>query len=265
MPKMRVNDIELYYEVAGEGEPVLFLHGLGSSSTAWQLQREAFAADYQMIMPDIRGHGRSDKPPGSYSVALFAADIAALLDGLDIPAFHVVGLSLGGMIGFQLAVDYSDRVRSLAAVNTGPELVPRTFKERRTIWARQLMVNLFSMERIAETLGGRLFPEPEQAHLRRMAVEAFAANDKAAYKAATRAILGWSVRARLGEIRCPVLLISSDMDYTPVSTKEMYLAEIPGAELVVIENSRHAVALDQPAAFNAAVLAFLASIRASHT
>ena len=264
MPKMRVNGIELYCEVAGEGEPVLFLHGLGSSSAGWQLQREAFTRDYQMIMPDIRGHGRSDKPPGPYTMALLAADIAALLDGLDIPAVHVVGLSLGGMIGFQMVVDCVERVRSLTAVNTGPEVVPRTFKERRTIWARQLMVNLFSMERIAETLGGRLFPEPEQAQLRQMAVEAFAANDKAAYKAATGAILGWSVRDRLREIRCPVLLISSDMDYTPVSTKEMYLAELPGARLVVIENSRHAVALDQPAAFNAAVLEFLASVRASH-
>ena len=123
------------------------------------------------------------------------------------------------------------------------------------------MVNLFSMERIAETIGGRLFPEPEQADLRQMAIEGFAANDKAAYKAATGAILGWSVRDRLGEIRCPVLLIASDMDYTPVSAKEAYLAEIPGARLMVIENSRHAVAIDQPEAFNAAVGEFLAAVR----
>ena len=116
------------------------------------------------------------------------------------------------------------------------------------------------MERIAESIGGRLFPEPEQAELRQMAVEGFVANDKAAYKAATGAILGWSVRDRLGEIRCPVLLIASDMDYTPVAAKEVYLAEIAGARLVVIENSRHAVALDQPGAFNAAVGEFLVSV-----
>jgi pimeloyl-ACP methyl ester carboxylesterase len=258
---MQVNDIEIYYEIAGQGEPVLFLHGLGSSSAGWGFQREVFASDYLMITPDIRGHGRSDKPPGPYGMALLAADIAALLDALDIKAVHVVGLSLGGMIGFQMAVDQPERVRSLTVVNAGPEVVPRTFKERRAIWQRQLLVNLFSMERIAETIGGRLFPEPEQAELRQMAIEGFAANDKAAYKAATGAILGWSVRDRLGEIRCPVLLIASDMDYTPVSAKEAYLAEIPGSRLVVIENSRHAAPIDQYEAFNAAVGEFLAAVR----
>jgi 3-oxoadipate enol-lactonase len=260
MPRIQVDDIGLYCEVAGQGEPVLFLHGLGSSSAAWEFQRQAFASEYQLIMPDIRGHGRSDKPPGPYSMILLAADIVSLLDTLDIPAVHVVGLSLGGMIGFQLAVDRPERVRSLVAVNCGPEVVPSTFRERWAIWQRRVLVNLFSMERIAQTIGARLFPEPDQTELRQMAIEGFAANDKPAYKAATGAILGWSVRQRLGEIRCPVLLMASDMDYTPVATKERYLAEIPGAKLVVIENSRHAAPLDQPAAFNAAVGQFLASV-----
>ncbi len=259
MPKLQLGDIKFHYEIEGEGEPILFLHGLGSSGTAWEFQRQAFAPRYRLVMPDIRGHGRSGKPPGPYSMTLLAADIIGLLDALAIPAAHVVGLSLGGMIGFQLAVGHPQRVRSLVAINSGPEVVPRTFKERWAIWQRRLLVNLFSMERIAETIGTRLFPEPHQDDLRQMAIEGFAANDKAAYKAATGAILGWSVRQRLGEIRCPVLLIASDMDYTPVAAKERYLAEIPGARLVIIENSRHAVPLDQPGALNAAVGDFLAS------
>lgn len=259
MPKIHTSDIDLYYEIEGEGEPLLLLHGLGSSGAAWGFQRQAFAQEYQVIMPDIRGHGRSDKPPGPYSMSLFAADIIGLLDALQIAAVHVVGLSLGGMIGFQMAVDHPGRLRCLTAVNSGPEVVPRTFRERWAIWQRQLLVNLFSMERIAETIGSRLFPEPDQVELRQMAVQGFAANDKAAYKAATGAFLGWSVRDRLEQIRCPVLLIASDQDYTPVSTKEAFLAEIPGSRLVVIENSRHATPIDQPAAFNAAVSEFLAS------
>ncbi len=260
MLKSPLDDITLYYKIEGQGEPILFLHGLGSSSAAWEFQRQAFASEYQLIMPDIRGHGRSDKPPGPYSMTLLAADIISLLDTLGIPAVHVVGLSLGGMIGFQLAVDRPERVRSLIAVNCGPEVVPRSFKEREAIWQRRVLVNLFSMERIAKTIGTRLFPEPHQLELHQMAIEGFAANDKPAYKAATGAILGWSVRQRLGEIRCPVLLIASDMDYTPVAAKERYLAEIPGAKLVVIENSRHAAPLDQPAAFNTAVGQFLAAV-----
>jgi len=260
MPESQLDDIKLYYEIEGTGEPVLFLHGLGSSSAAWEFQKEAFAPQYRLIMPDIRGHGRSDKPPGPYSMALFAADVVDLMDALEAPAAHIVGLSLGGMIGFQMAVDYQERLLSLTAVNSGPEVVPRTLKEKWAIWQRRLLVNLFSMERIAETIGTRLFPEPEQAELRRMAIEGFAANDKAAYKATTGAILGWSVRQRLGEIRCPVLLIASDMDYTPVAAKEVYLTEIPDARLVVIENCRHAAPLDQPEAFNAAVGDFLSSV-----
>jgi len=260
MPDLRLRDIVIYYETDGTGEPVLFLHGLGSSSVAWEFQRQAFASRYRLIMPDIRGHGRSGKPPGPYTMALFAADIVGLLDALELPAAHVVGLSLGGMIGFQMAVDYPERVRSLVVVNAGPEVVPRTFKERWSVWQRQLLVNLFSMERIAENIGSRLFPEPQQAELRQMAIDGFAANDKAAYKAATRAILGWSVRDRLGQIRCPVLFVASDQDYTPVSAKELYLPEIPGARLVVIEHARHAVPLDQPQAFNEAVSDFLAQV-----
>jgi pimeloyl-ACP methyl ester carboxylesterase len=260
MPELATGGSKLYYEVEGAGDPLLFLHGLGSSSAAWAFQRPVFAADYELILPDIRGHGRSGKPSGPYSMTLFASDIIALLDALQIPAAHVVGLSLGGMIGFQMAVDYPERVRSLVAVNAGPEVVPRTFKERWAIWQRQLLVNLFSMDRIAETIGTRLFPEPGQADLRQMAIEGFAANDKAAYKASTGAILGWSVRHQLSDIRCPVLLVAADQDYTPVSTKEAFLAEIPDARLVVIENCRHATPLDQPQAFNAAVGEFLTSI-----
>ena len=109
MTKMQLDDIEIYYQVEGQGAPLLFLHGLGSSSAGWQYQRESFSKDYQVILVDVRGHGRSDKPPGPYSIAMFAADTTQLLDRLDIPAVHIVGLSLGAMIGFQMAVDQPER------------------------------------------------------------------------------------------------------------------------------------------------------------
>ena len=257
---MMINDVDIYYQVAGSGDPLLLLHGLGSSSAAWQLQRESFSPDYKLILVDCRGHGRSGKPPGPYTMSLLADDTIKLLDALDVPAVHVVGLSLGGMIGFQMAVNHPQRLLSLTAVNTGPEVVPRTIKERLAIWQRKLLVNIFSMEQIAQSIGNGLFPEPEQAELRQMFIDGFAANDKAAYKATTGAILGWSVCHRLGEIQCPVLMISSDQDYTPVSAKERYLAEMPDARLVVINNSRHAVPIDQPEAFNATVREFLTSV-----
>ncbi|NJN45685.1 MAG: alpha/beta fold hydrolase, partial [Candidatus Competibacteraceae bacterium] len=120
MPKQRSGDIELYYEITGQGHPLLFIHGLGSCTEDWEQQVAFFAQRFLVITFDVRGHGRSDKPPDPYSIPLFARDTVGLLDVLGIASAHVVGLSLGGMIAFQLAVDVPRRVDSLVIVNSGP-------------------------------------------------------------------------------------------------------------------------------------------------
>jgi pimeloyl-ACP methyl ester carboxylesterase len=257
MSIVTVGDVDLYYEVHGTGEPVLFLHGLGSSSGGWVFQQEPFAQHVRVILVDLRGHGRSSAPPGPYSIPLFAADVVGLLDALDVSSTHVVGLSLGAMVGFQLAVDHPDRIASLTAVNAGPDMVPHTFAERWNIWKRLLLVRLFSLDKMAEVVGGRLFPDPDQAEHLELFRKGLVANDRAAYQAATKALVGWSVADRLDRIRCPVLVVAAEHDYTPVSAKEAYVAKIPDARLVVVENSRHATPIDQAERFNAAVLAFL--------
>ena len=260
MSKQQVGDISMYYELSGEGDPVLFLHGLGSSSMGWQLQKEPFAQNYQVILADMRGHGRSDHPSGPYSVAQFAVDVAGLLDGLEITKpVHLVGLSMGGMIGFQMGLDYPDKIKTLTIVNSGPELISKTFRDKMMIWQRKIMVNLFSLEKIGNAIAGRLFPEPEQAEFRELFVKDLLQNDKASYKAAVNALFGWSVRKRIGQIECPVLVVTADQDYTPVAAKEAYVAEMPQAQLLVIENSHHATPIDQADVFNTAVLDFLAA------
>ena len=100
MPLKPVNNINMYYEVLGHGEPLLFIHGLGSSTRDWENQIDFFSKNYQVILVDVRGHGQTDKPPGSYSISMFANDIAGLLDQLELPSVHVVGISMGGMIAF---------------------------------------------------------------------------------------------------------------------------------------------------------------------
>ncbi len=262
MAVMQIDDIELYYELLGAGEPVLFLHGLGSSSMGWQLQRDPFAAQYQVILVDVRGHGRSTHPPGPYSIALFAKDVVGLLDGLGITAVHLVGLSMGGMIGFQMAVDYPERIKSLTVVNSGPEVIAHTFKDRMMIWQRKLLINLFSLEKIGQNIAARLFPHPDQEEYRQFFLQDLAQNDKPSYKAATNAILGWSVRDQIGKIQCPVLVVAADQDYTPVTAKEAYVAEMPNAALVVIKDSRHATPIDQAAIFNQTVFTFLEKFEA---
>ncbi len=257
MPLANVNAISLYYEETGQGELLLFLHGLGTDGRSWEYQRAYFAREFRVIVMDVRGHGRSARPRGPYSVAQFAGDVFALLDQLHIDRFHLVGLSMGGMIGFQMAVDQPERLRSLTVVNSGPELIAQNWKERWQIVQRRLVLNFMSMEKIGQFIGGRLFPEPEQAEYLAMFVQQMRENDPKAYRAATNALIGWSVRHKLARIQCPVLVISGDMDYTPVANKEAYVRQMPTARLLVIENSRHGTPIDQPEAFNTAVRQFL--------
>ena len=258
MPRLHVHDIDLYYEVTGKGASLVFIHGLGSSTRDWEQQVPIFSEHYQVITFDVRGHGQSAKPPGPYSIALFASDTAELMKALDIGPAHVVGISMGGMIAFQLAVDAPQRVKSLVIVNSGPELISRTFQEKLAFWQRIAIVQLVGMRKMGEVLGERLFPKPEQAALRQEFIKRWAENDKRAYLDALRALNGWSVADRLSTIDCPTLVMSADQDYTPVSLKEAYAAKMRHAELVVISDSRHATPVEQPDKFNAALLEFLA-------
>jgi len=258
---LRARHIELYYEIAGRGQPLLLIHGLGSSARDWELQVAFFSPEYRVVTYDVRGHGRSDKPPGPYSIPLFADDTAELIRLLGIAPAHVVGISMGGMIAFQLAVDAPELVKSLVIVNSAPELSLHTFKDRAQFFQRLLVIRLLGMRKMGEVLSARLLPKPEHLDLRREFVERWAQNDKRAYLDSTRALVGWSVSEHLSEINIPALAVAADEDYSPVSVKEAYVARMPCAELVVIPDSRHATPVEQPEAFNEAVGAFLARER----
>ena len=257
MPLIRLGDIDTAYELTGTGAPVVPVHGLGSSARDWERQVPALASGYRVLTYDVRGHGRTSKPPGPYSVKGFADDLAGLLEHLDHRPAHVVGISMGGMIAFQLAVDHPELVRSLTIINSGPALVPRRFAEHIAVWTRRAIAKVRGPAAMGSVLAPRLFPYPDQEPLRQQFISRWAENDKAAYYAALNAIIGWSVADRLGSLRMPVLVIASDHDYTPVSAKEAFLPLIPGATLTVIQDARHAVPVERPDAFNAALREFL--------
>ncbi len=257
MPHITINGIQLYYEAHGEGAPVLLIHGLGSSSRDWEWQIPEFSKKYQVIAFDVRGHGRSGKPAGPYHMRQFADDAAYLLRVLGAVPAHIVGISMGGMIAYQLAVSHPEVVCSLVPVNCAPELPIRTLKDRFTMWQRMMIVRLLGMRKMGEVLSKRLFIKPEQEELRRIFVERWAENDPRAYLAALRALIGWSVVEQLGAIRAPTLVLSSDEDYTFIGDKERYAAQMPQAEMVVIADARHALPVEKPEEFNRAVLAFL--------
>lgn len=257
MPRQHSNNIELHYEVSGAGQPILFIHGLGSSARDWELQIPFFSKKFQAISFDLRGHGQSERPPGPYSMSLFAEDAAELIRSLGAAPVHVVGISLGGMIAFQLAVDHPGLIRRLVIVNAGPEVVVRTMQDRWNVFLRFAIVRLLGMRKMGEVLSKRLFPKEEQDSLRKVFVERWAENDTRAYLDTMRAIVGWSVTDQIHKINLPALILAADGDYTPVSAKEAFVTRMPHAELMVIKDSRHALPVERPEEFNEAVRAFL--------
>lgn len=258
MPFARVNDINLYYDETGHGGPVILLHGLGSCADDWQLQVQPFAERFRVITLDLRGHGRSDKPNQLYSIALFASDVAALMDALHIEAAHVVGLSLGGCVAQQLTLDFPARVRRLVLVNTFARVDMGGPLNAIALAARMGVLSFLGLPAQAQMVARRLFPKPEQAQLRQMAQARIAANDPAAYRRSLAAIRAFDVRERLQQIACPTLIIAGDRDTTvPLRAKQLLAARIPHARLEIFADSGHATPVDQPDRFNELVLEFI--------
>jgi 3-oxoadipate enol-lactonase len=258
--KTRIRDIDVYYETHGNGEPLVLIHGLGSSTEDWEPQVAEFARHFRVIAYDVRGHGRTDKPRHRYSVRQFADDAAALLEYLKVGPAHVLGISMGGMIAFQLAIDHPASVKSLTIVNSGPELILRTWKQRIGIYSRFAIVRLMGMRKMGQLLAEKLLPEPSHAAARVTFVDRWSRNDPGAYLRSLRALIGWSVSPRLGTITVPTLVLTADQDYTPVPLKEEYTARIPGAKLAVVADSRHMLPVERPAEFNRVALDFLRAL-----
>jgi len=257
MPKQKVKDIEMYYEITGEGDPLLLIHGLGSSTRDWEEQIPVFSEKFQVITIDLRGHGKTDKPKGPYSIKLFAEDIVELLNKLEIKRVNVLGISLGGGVAFQFAVDYPDLVKSLIIVNSTSEVLMDSFKQKREFIKRLFIIKLVGMKKMGQVLAPRLFIKPEQEDKRLKLIERWAENDKKAYLAALKTLKGWSVRENLATILCPTLVIGSDEDYSPSSVKKEFTSLIPNAKFIEIEDARHAVPIEKPEEFNKIIMEFL--------
>jgi len=259
MPTLRVRDIDMYYEVSGEGPPLLLLHGLGSSTRDWEYQVPVLKKKFKVITVDARGHGRSDKPAGPYNVAQFAADMAEFIRMMKTGPLHVVGLSMGGVIAFQLAVDYPDLVRSMCIVNAGPELLLPRLQDKFMLFTRLFIVRVLGMRMTGRKLAGEMFPHKHQEEFKKKLIDRWAENDKGAYLDTVKALVGWSVAGRIGRITCPVLVVRGELDDTPLEVTDAQLARMPNAKKVVIKDSRHATPVDSIDEFNRLLMEFLSA------
>ena len=258
--KINANGIDINYELSGaEGGPVVMLsHSLACSLVMWQPQLAVLESAFQVLRFDTRGHGDSDAPEGAYSLELLTADAVGLLDALNLEKVHFVGLSMGGMIGQCLALDYSERLISLALCDTAA-IMP---EETQPIWLQRIdAANLAGMAgQVDETLERWFRPEylqlnpPEVEMIRRQIL----ATPVAGYVGCCEALRRLNFLERLSEIKLPTLIMVGEEDPgTPVAASEAMQTRIAGSKLVVLPAARHLSNIEQAEAFNNALIQFL--------
>jgi 3-oxoadipate enol-lactonase len=260
---IKANGIQMNYELSGRKDnPVLMLsHSLGSSLAMWNPQMKALEPHFQVLRYDIRGHGRSEAPPGAYTLELLGEDAVALLDALGIDDVHWIGLSMGGMIGQSVALNYPKRLKSLTLCDT-MAVVP---EEAQPIWEERIdAVREKGVESQLEPTMERWFT-PSFLNLNPYMLgvirKEFLATPAKGYLGCIYAIRKLKYLDRLSEIKIPTLImVGEDDPGTPVAVSEAMQQRIPNSKLVIIKSARHLSNVEQPEVFNTNLLRFLNSL-----
>jgi 3-oxoadipate enol-lactonase len=260
MPFVENQGTKIYWDEQGQGPAVLMIMGLGYASVMWHRTRPILAQRFRTLAFDNRGVGSSDVPPGPYSIAAMAADAAAVLDAAEVAGAHVFGVSMGGMIAQEFALQFPGRTRSLILGCTSPGgpsavraesnvidiLLTRgmTPEQARTAILPYIYDAATPQSRIDEDISLRRnwLPSPQ------------------GYAAQVMAIRAWEAYSRIAHINAPTLVLHGRSDaLIPVANGELIARRIPGAKFVLLEQASHMFLSDQTAAANAEILAFLSS------
>ena len=240
---------------------VVLSHALGCDLTMWDALANELAADCRVIAYDHRGHGSSAAPDGLYSMADLADDAAALLRELDTGPVVWIGVSMGGMVGQELALRHPALVRALVLANTTSGY-PDAARE---VWRQRIAtVRAQGIEAIADAVMGRYFHDGFRsaqaatvARFRRRVVS----TDVQGYIGCCNAVGTVDTTARLGAIAAPVLVIAGELDQgTPPEMARTLAETVPGAQLLVLEQASHLACIEQPQAFGQAVRGFMAAL-----
>jgi pimeloyl-ACP methyl ester carboxylesterase len=242
------------------GRPaVLLLHGLGADSTSWSLQLPALSqAGFRSVAPDAPGFGGSPYDGGGWNIRRVAGQMAGLLKELSTGPAHIVGLSMGGVIAQQFALDYPQLTRKLVLVSTFSILRPEDLSGWAYFIRRAASVLTLGLKAQAQVVAQRVFPDPQDQELREMYLAVVARADPRAYRKAMTALGLFDSSKWLGLIKVPTLVITGADDSTVSPARQKLLVQgIRGARQVVIPDAGHAVSVDQAEQFNQALLEFL--------
>lgn len=260
MPKVAVAGGEIHYEDTGQGDPLIFVSGLGGMGRYWQPQIPAFSSRFRVITYDQRGTGASDRLQRAFSIDQMAAELAALMDALKIERARIVGLSTGAAIAQTLAIDQPRRIARLVMCSTWTHCDPWF---RRLFEARREMYRQCGPELHARFHPLWLYP-PDYVNAHDAEIDE---DRKRAGAGAPpvevsigriNALLAFDRRAGLPRIEAPTLVIASDNDYiTPSYYAEALGRAIPNAKLVILHGGGHSISKTRPEEFNRIVLEFL--------
>lgn len=255
------NGTRIHYEISGQGGPwVVLSHSLACNLSMWDDQVRLLEDRFRVLRYDTRGHGGSEPPTGACTLEQLAGDLVGLMDAVGIDRAHLVGLSMGGMIGQVAALAYPGRFLSLTLADTTSRYPP----EAAAMWeARIKLAREGGMEaHVAPTMQrwfttGWAERNPEIAA--RIA-EGIRRTSVAGYVGCSQGIARIHTYPRLGEIRCPVLVIVGEQDpTTPVAMARDIHEAIAGSRLAIIPGAAHISNIEQPRAFDEALSGFLDS------
>ena len=256
-----VNGQRLYYEIHGEGEPLFCVHGLACDTLAWLPQLATCSAEFRTVIFDNRDVGQSSMADGDYEIADMARDALALADHLELDSFHLVGISMGGAIAQEIAIQAPERVRTLTLAVTFP--AGGNYAQRLAeVWANR--VRQISREQHIDELmllnhSEAFYESPETVQwLRGMILENPHPQPPEAFGRQLAACARHEVRDRLGSLTMPTHVIGAERDLlVPIWKSQEIASLIPGAKLTILPGAPHGVSLERAEEFNAAVLGFI--------
>jgi 3-oxoadipate enol-lactonase len=262
MPTTGVNGQTIYYEDHGEGEPLLCVMGLAADTLAWTLQVPAFSERHRTIIFDNRDVGQSSQATGSYEILDMAQDALGLADALELDSFHLLGVSMGGAIGQEMALAAPERIRTLTLAVTFAA-GGRWARTLSSVWGARVH-HMTREQRVDElmllTMSEGFFENADAvAFLRDMILQNPHPQPADAFARQLDASSRHSARERLAELTMPTHVIGAEWDVlVPVWKSRELAALIPGSKLTVLEACPHGLNVERAEEFNRAVLDFIA-------